>query len=38
MKYPAFTRGFLIHFLTLPIDLAAIILRREVYLEAFLTK
>jgi SAM-dependent methyltransferase len=38
MKYPLFTRGFLVHFLTLPIDLAAIILKREAYLEAYMTK
>jgi SAM-dependent methyltransferase len=38
MKYPLFSRGFWVHFLTLPIDLAAFVLRREVYLETFLTK
>ena len=38
MKYPLSSRGFRVHLLTLPIDLFAIILRREVYLEAFLTK
>jgi len=37
-KYHVFTRGFWLHLLTLPIDLIAIVLRREVYLEAFLTK
>jgi SAM-dependent methyltransferase len=37
-KYSAFSRGFWVHFLTLPVDLAAILLRKEVYLEAYLTK
>lgn len=37
-KHKFGSRGFLVHFLTLPIDLIAILLKREVYFEAILIK
>ncbi len=37
-KYPFMSRGFLIHFLTLPIDIAAIPLKMEKYFAVYLRK